>query len=226
MALYSPHTDPKYQPSSLPLPDSLPADVIISADTRRDQRCPPGQHRTRKWPVLHATTVPVVDPATWTLQVDGLVDRPLLLTLAEFRELPRVQVFADFHCVTRWSRLGNLWSGVALRPLLEQAGIRAAAGYAVVAAHDGQWTTNLPLSALLEQDVLLADTHDGQPLDALHGGPVRLIVPRLFAWKSAKWVRRIELTADNRPGYWERAGYHDVGDPWAEQRFRDGGRRR
>ena len=141
--------------------------------------------------------------------------------LAQFRELPRVKVFADFHCVTTWSRLGNLWEGVSVRSLLESAGVLPAARFAVIGGYDNGWTTNVPLSALLDADVLLADLHDGQPIDADHGGPVRLVVPKLFAWKSAKWVNRIELTEQNIPGYWERAGYHNVGDPWREQRYRD-----
>lgn len=221
MSLYSPSTDPKYQPSDVPEPNHASDGVIVSADTRRENRIPPGQHRTRKWPVLHATDVPAIDTARWRFGIDGLVRNPLEFSLAEFRSLPRVKVFADFHCVTTWSRLGNLWEGVSVRYLLQQAEISPTAQFAVVSGSDNGWTTNLPVAALLGEDVLLADTHDGLPLDDDHGGPVRLVVPMLFAWKSAKWVNRITLTADNRPGYWERAGYHDVGDPWTEQRFRD-----
>lgn len=221
MSLYSPSTDPKYQSTEIPGPDGVPDDVIVSPDTRRPERLPEGQHRTRKWPVLHATTVPAVNPDTWTLTIAGLVDRPVTWTRDEFRALPRCRVFADFHCVTAWSRLGNLWEGVAVAPLLTDLGIPPGAAFAVVRGADDGWTTNLPLAALLQPDVLLADTHDGRPLDADHGGPVRLIVPRLFAWKSAKWVQSIELTADNRPGFWEQAGYHNVGDPWKGERYRD-----
>jgi DMSO/TMAO reductase YedYZ molybdopterin-dependent catalytic subunit len=221
MALYSPHSDPKYQHAGAPDPPQVEDDVIVSSDTLRSERLPPGQHRTPKWPVLHATTVPVIEPDQWTLTVSGLVQRPLTWNLAEFRQLPRTRVFADFHCVTTWSRLGNLWEGVSLLHVMEQVGIEPAASFARVFAADGGWTTNLPLTHLLQSDVLLADTHDGLPLDADHGGPVRLVVPRLFAWKSAKWVTGIELTAENHPGYWEQAGYHNVGDPWSEQRYRD-----
>jgi DMSO/TMAO reductase YedYZ molybdopterin-dependent catalytic subunit len=221
MSLYSPNTDPKYQAGDEPVPDALPADVIVSEDTRRTERLPAGQHRTRKWPVLHATTVPVVSHERWQLSVDGLVKSPLTFSLEEFRRLPRIRVFADFHCVTTWSRLGNLWEGVSLTWLLEQAGVQESAKFAVIGGYDNGWTTNVPLPALLDHDVLLADLHDGLPLDDDHGGPVRLVVPRLFAWKSAKWVNRIELTEHNQPGYWERAGYHNVGDPWKEQRYRD-----
>ncbi len=221
MSLYSPATDPKYQPLVVPVPDNVSPTVIISADTRRAERLPDGQHRTRKWPVLHATCVPKIDLAHWKLRITGRVIQPLEFTLEQFRQLPRIQVFADFHCVTTWSRLGNLWEGVSVRQLLEQSGMQPSARFASIGAHDSGWTTNVPLSALLDVDVVLADSHDGHPLDANHGGPVRLVVPKLFAWKSAKWVNQIELTDHNIPGYWEQAGYHNVGDPWQGQRYRD-----
>jgi DMSO/TMAO reductase YedYZ molybdopterin-dependent catalytic subunit len=221
MSLYSPDTDPKYQPLVVPAPHNVSPTVIISADTRRADRLPEGQHRTRKWPVLHATSVPEIDLTRWVLRISGLVDQPLKFTLEQFRQLPRIQVFADFHCVTTWSRLGNLWEGVSVRQLLTQSGVQATAKFVVIGADDSDWTTNVPLAALLDDDVLLADTHDGVPIDADHGGPVRLVIPKLFAWKSAKWVNRIELTDQNIPGYWEQAGYHNVGDPWQAQRYRD-----
>lgn len=221
MTLYSPQTDPKYQHAGVPVPPTTDNGVVVSSDTLRAERLPNGQHRTPKWPVLHATSVPEINPAKWRLIVNGLVNRPLTLSFAEFEKLPRVKVFADFHCVTTWSRLGNLWEGVLARELLALAGVKPEAKFVVAGACDDGWTTNIPLSALLNEDVLLADTHDGQPLDPDHGGPVRLVVPKLFAWKSAKWLNRITLTADNQPGYWEQLGYHDVGDPWQGQRLRD-----
>jgi DMSO/TMAO reductase YedYZ molybdopterin-dependent catalytic subunit len=211
--------DPKYQAGEAPTSEQVAAEVIVSPDTRRENRIPPGQSRTRKWPVLHAGTVPEVDRETWSLEVVGLVERPLQLTWDEFRALPRIKVFADFHCVTQWSRLGNLWEGVSARHLMELAGVRPEARYVIPGGYDDGWTTNLPLEDLLADDVLLADTHDGEPLDAHHGGPVRLMVPRLYAWKSAKWLKSLELVAEDRPGYWERGGYHMYGDPWTEQRF-------
>lgn len=213
--------DVDYQAGEAPSPDEQPADVIISSDTRRAGRLPPGQVRTRKWPVLDAFGTPQLDPARWRLQIFGLVDRPLVLTREEFQSLPRVKVFGDFHCVTRWSRLGNLWEGVQARALLGRAGIRPEAKYVVCHGYDNNWTTNLPLADFLADDALLADTHDGRPIPAEHGGPVRGIMPRLYAWKSAKWICGIELLADDRPGYWEEGGYHLRGDPWTEQRFRD-----
>ena len=211
--------DPKYQNGEPPRPDGLPADVIISPDTQRPDRLPPGQVRTRKWPVLHATVVPRIDLTVWTLEVCGLVERPFVLDWEQFRQLPRVKVFADFHCVTRWSRLGNLWEGVAVRTLLERADVRPEARFVVITGYDHGWTTNLPLADFDSEDALIADTHDGQPLSPDHGGPARLIIPALYAWKSAKWVKSIELTAEDRPGYWEQAGYHNHGDPWTEERY-------
>lgn len=198
--------------------DSRPADRIESP--RQEPRLPPGQVKTDKWPVLHYGSVPHVDLSTWDLRVDGLVERPLRWTWEEFGKLPRVQVHSDIHCVTRWSRYDNLWDGVALRGLLAQAGLRPEARYVVIHAEQG-FTTNLPVSELDQDDVLLADKHDGTPLTPDHGWPLRLVVPRRYFWKSAKWVRRIELVAADQPGFWERNGYHNEADPWKEERFSD-----
>jgi DMSO/TMAO reductase YedYZ molybdopterin-dependent catalytic subunit len=214
-------SDRYYQPGESPRVGEQPAGVIVSPDTLRPERLPPGQSRTRKWPVLDAFGTPQVSLDGWRLQVFGLVERPLAFSYEEFRALPRVKIFADFHCVTRWSRLGNLWEGVSTRELLGRAGVKAEAQYVVCHGYDNGWTTNLPLSDFLAEDALLADTHDGQPIPSEHGGPVRGMVPRLYAWKSAKWIRGIELLAADRPGYWEVGGYHLRGDPWSEQRFRD-----
>jgi DMSO/TMAO reductase YedYZ molybdopterin-dependent catalytic subunit len=213
--------DPKYQEGTPRGPGDVDAGVIVSPDTRRSNRIPPGQSRTRKWPVLHATTVPQVTLDRWRLEIRGLVERPLTLTWNEFRSLPRSRVLADFHCVTRWSRLGNLWEGVSVREILRSAGIKPQARFVLVGGYDGNWTTNLPLPDLLADDVLLADTHDGEPIDAAHGGPCRLVVPMLYAWKSAKWVRSLELRTDDQPGYWEQLGYHNRADPWNEERFNE-----
>ena len=213
--------DPKYQPGDPPPPPSSEPGLIISTDTRREKRIPPGQSRTRKWPVLHFGSVPSVPQESWTLEIDGLVDRPLKFTWDEYQSLPRVKVFADFHCVTRWSRLSNLWEGVSIHELLARAGLQPKAKFVIATGYDSGWTTNLPIEELLQPDVLLADTHDGEPINADHGGPVRLMVPLLYAWKSAKWLRKITFVAEDRPGYWEQAGYHDHGDPWTEERYRD-----
>ena len=219
--MYSPLTDPKYQTQEVPSPEQLPDDTVISPDTMRVDRLPDGQHRTRKWPVLHAGAVPSIQSEEWQLTIDGLVDRPMTYSLTEFHQLPRKKVYSDFHCVTAWSRLGNLWEGVSVARLLGERGVQQSSRFAVIEAYDGDWTTNLPLPELLHEDVLLADQHDGEPINNEHGGPVRLIVPRLFAWKSAKWIKRITLSSDNIPGYWEQLGYHNVGDPWQNQRYRD-----
>jgi DMSO/TMAO reductase YedYZ molybdopterin-dependent catalytic subunit len=213
--------DPKYQSGGPPSPEDLPPGMIVSPATRRERRIPPGQVRTRKWPVLHYGTVPRVSMDAWRLEIAGLVERPLAYTWEEFRALPRVRVFADFHCVTRWSRLGNVWEGVSVREIMDRARVKPEACFALPRAYDGGWTTNLTLEHFLAEDALFADTHDGAPLDPDHGGPVRLIVPQLYAWKSAKWVKGVELSAADQPGYWEQGGYHDRGDPWKEERFRD-----
>lgn len=212
-------SDPKYQRGDPPVPDAVEEDFIISPDTRREHRVPPGQSRTRKWPVLQYGSVPRIERADWRLDVFGLVERPLSFSWEEFQELPRVKVFSDFHCVTRWSRLGNLWEGVAVREIMQRAGVKAEAKYVIPVGYDSGWTTNLPLADFLAEDALFADTHDGEPINSDHGGPVRLVVPQLYAWKSAKWVRSIELVAADRPGYWEQAGYHNHGDPWTEERL-------
>jgi DMSO/TMAO reductase YedYZ molybdopterin-dependent catalytic subunit len=173
-----------------------------------------------KWPVLDASGTPPIDLAKWRLEVFGLVEREVSLTLEDLKALPQVQVFADFHCVTRWSRLDNTWTGVSVRTLLDLAGgAKPEAKFVSALGYDYGWTTNLPLDDFLADDVLVAWAHDAQPLTPEHGGPVRLVVPRLYAWKSAKWLGGLELLADDRAGFWERNGYHMHGDPWKEERF-------
>ncbi len=216
----SPPDDSFYQQGAPLEPTQVPDDVIVSPDTRRSYRIPPGQSRTRKWPVLDAFGTPQVDPSAWRLTIFGAVERPGSWDLAAFAELPRVRVLADFHCVTRWSRLGNLWEGVSTRELLDRCKPLPEARFVILHAADHGWSTNLPLADFLADDALIADLHDGQPLEPDHGGPVRAIVPRLYAWKSAKWLTGIELSSTDRPGFWERGGYHDRGDPWREERFR------
>lgn len=215
------HPDPDpIQPEAIPTPEGLAPDIIVSPDTRRVQRIPPGQSRTRKWPVLDAAGPPPLDLDRWRLQITGLVERPVALNWQEFSQLPQAQVFSDFHCVTRWSRLGNLWRGVSTRTLAQLAGTLAPeARYVLVHGHDYGWTTNLPLDAFLADDALVATHHDGQPLSAEHGGPARLVVPSLYAWKSAKWIAAIEFLEYDYAGFWERNGYHMNGDPWQEERF-------
>ena len=212
--------DKKLQGETIPSPEGLGPEVIVSPDTGRGGRVPPGQSRTRKWPVLDASGPPQIDTATWRFRIAGLVGQETEWNWQEFLSLPRVKVFADFHCVTRWSRLGNLWEGVATRELVERAGgARPEARFVMAYGYDRGWTTNLPLEHFLAQDALVALYHDGEPLPLEHGGPARLVVPQLYAWKSAKWIAGVEFLARDRPGFWEMSGYHMRGDPWREERF-------
>jgi len=185
---------------------------------RAEGRLPPGQSLTIKWPVLHAGGVPRLDEAKWDFRIDGMVEEPLRLTWQEFRGLPQVEVTSDFHCVTRWSRLGNRWKGVLFTEVLKRVKLRAGAEHVLVLAEEG-YTANVPLKDLERPDVLFAFEHDGEPLPAEHGGPLRLVVPQLYAWKSVKWVRGFTLLDHDELGFWERNGYHAYGDPWKEQRY-------
>jgi len=180
-------------------------------------RLPPHQALTLKWPVLHYGLVPLFDPARWDFRVYGLVDQPARWTWQEFGMLPRTHSTSDFHCVTRWSRFDNQWQGVAFREILRLVKPKAEAKYVLVHAEQG-FTANVPLADLDRDDVLLATHHDGEPLSADHGYPLRLIVPHLYAWKSVKWVRGLEFLDKDAPGFWEQNGYHIYGDPWKEQR--------
>ena len=197
-------------------------DAILSTDTQRGQRLPPNQVLTHKWPVLHEGPVPSFDPTKWdlTLFPKPLVNAAKAFTWAEFTTLPRVKVFADMHCVTRWSKLDNLWEGVPTRELLNHITLAPEARFVMVHAEYG-YTTNLPLEDFFAEDCLFAFQHNGRDLEPDHGGPLRLIVPRLYAWKSAKWVRGIEFMAEDRPGFWEspeHGSYHMRGDTWNEER--------
>jgi DMSO/TMAO reductase YedYZ molybdopterin-dependent catalytic subunit len=183
----------------------------------REGRIPPGQALTVKWPVLHATAPPHVDLSSWTFSIFGAVDEPRTLTWDEFSHLPRITRVSDVHCVTRWSKLDNTWEGIAVEDVLERVSVSPDAQFVMV--HAPGYTANLPLSALLEDGVLFALRHNGADLTAEHGGPVRLVVPQRYFWKSVKWVHALELMTEDRPGFWEMRGYHMRGDPWAEERF-------
>ncbi|ULR40663.1 sulfite oxidase-like oxidoreductase [Thermus sp. NEB1569] len=184
-------------------------------------RVPPGQILTERFPILTYGEEPEVSPEEWRFTLRGLVQEPLTLTYEALLALPQVDLTRDFHCVTRWSRLDVAWRGVRVRDLLEQARPRPEAVAARVESYGG-YTTNLLLEDLLKEDVLLAHTLFGQPLPRERGGPVRLLVSHLYAWKSAKWVRTIELLDHLELGFWERMGYHWRGDPWREERFQEG----
>jgi DMSO/TMAO reductase YedYZ molybdopterin-dependent catalytic subunit len=181
-------------------------------------RLPPGQREVKNWPVLDLGVQPDVQPARWRLGVDGLVEEKLDLDWTAFMALPQTELVSDIHCVTAWSRYDNAWTGVATRDLLALARPLAEARFVVCHSHDG-YTTNLPLAEFAAEDALIVHAWDGKPLPREHGGPARVVVPRLYFWKSAKWVKRIELIAEDRPGFWEERGYHDNGDPWREERY-------
>jgi DMSO/TMAO reductase YedYZ molybdopterin-dependent catalytic subunit len=185
---------------------------------RAEGRLPPGQSLTIKWPVLHYGSVPRFDPATWDFKISGLVEEPLRLTWNEFRSLPQVEVASDFHCVTRWSRLDNRWKGVRFTDVLDRVKVKRGAEFVLVLVEEG-YTSNILLKDLQRPEVFFALDHDGEPLSGEHGGPLRLVVPHLYAWKSVKWVRGFMLLDHERLGFWERNGYHAYGDPWKEQRY-------
>jgi DMSO/TMAO reductase YedYZ molybdopterin-dependent catalytic subunit len=185
---------------------------------RAAERLPPGQSLTLKWPVLHAGTVPPFDLQTWDFRIGGLVEKPVRLTWDEFTRLPMAEVTADMHCVTRWSRFDVRWEGVPFAEVLKLAQPKPEAKYVMVLAEQG-YTSNVPLGDLLRPTVLFALKHNGEPLPADHGYPLRLVVPHLYAWKSVKWARGLEFMAHDSPGFWEDNGYHMRGDPFLEQRF-------
>jgi len=179
-------------------------------------RVPPGQYVTEDFPVLSAGPTPHADLAAWTFQITGELDEPKSWTWEELQALPHQDVTVDIHCVTKWSKLDTAWTGVSLDTLLD--GIDTTAEF-VLAWSDGGYTTNLPLDDIRGGKAWVAFGYDGEPLDPEHGGPARLLVPHLYFWKSAKWVRGIELRPDDEPGFWEGYGYHNYGDPWKEQRY-------
>ena len=183
-------------------------------------RVPPGQIETRKWPVLHAGRVPDVDLAAWRFEVGGLVEQPFSLTWEELHGLPRQETLCDIHCVTRWSRLDADFEGVPISHILERAKPTPAARFVIEHAEQG-YTTNVPLEVLDDDDVMLADVADGAPLTPEHGYPLRLVLPKRYFWKSAKWIRGLEFRSTDQPGFWERYGYHNDADPWKEERFSD-----
>jgi DMSO/TMAO reductase YedYZ molybdopterin-dependent catalytic subunit len=197
--------------------------ATLERKMRADGRLPPGQSLSLKWPILHDGEVPTFDPATWDFRVGGLVDAPLTLSWPEMLALPRAEVTSDFHCVTRWSTFDNRWEGVPVRAVLEKVRPRPEVTHVMVCGHKGEarygYTTNLPLADLDRPENLFVLRHGGVDLDPEHGGPLRLVVPHLYAWKSAKWVRGLIFMDADKPGYWERGGYHMRGDPFAEERF-------
>ena len=183
-------------------------------------RIPRGQYRTTKFPVLHYGSVPKTDLVTWDFKVWGEVGSPLTLTWAQFKTLPRKTVHTDIHCVTRWSKLETTWEGVPIQEILRLADVRPSATHVLAHSEQG-YTANLPLSVLDDDDVLLADTFDGKELEVEHGWPLRLLVPKRYFWKSAKWIRGLEFLDHDILGFWERYGYNNDADPWKEERYSD-----
>ncbi len=181
-------------------------------------RVPPGQTLTTKFPVLHVGHPPVFDPETWTLKVLGEVEHPLILTWQELLALPSTTSVSDFHCVTAWSRLDNRWEGMAFRTIAERVQPKPHAQY-VIGEDDWGYMANLPLDVLMDDDVLLAYRHDGRDLEPVHGGPLRLVVPKRYGWKSVKWLRVLHLREHDAPGFWEVRGYSNTADPWTDDRY-------
>jgi len=180
-------------------------------------RLPPGQHLVRDWPVLDLGEHPAITQQNWRLLIGGAVENPLVWEWADFEHQPQTRSLSDIHCVTSWSRYDNEWGGVATRHLLEIVEPTPEAGFVLLHSYDG-YTTNLTLQDFAAEGALLAHSWQDQPLTRDHGGPVRLVVPHLYFWKSAKWLKRIEFLAQDYPGFWELNGYHNRGDPWREER--------
>ena len=196
---------------------------VLSPDVSRGgpkDRTPPGQVLTQKWPVLHHGSVPAVDPhaPNWKLKIFGAVEEPYELTYAEIRAMPPIDVVCDMHCVTHWSRLNNTFTGVPAKTLIDRARPKPTARFVLCHSEAG-FTVNVPLDEFTQPDCLLAYQWDGKDITPDHGWPLRGLVPRLYLWKSAKWIRAIELRNTDAPGFWEQNGYHMHGDPWTEERF-------
>ncbi len=188
-------------------------------------KLPVGQHEVKNWPVLDLGEQPTIDLSTWTLEVGGLVDNPFTLTWEQFLALPQADDVSDFHCVTTWSRYDNRWRGVRFKTIAELAVPREQAQFVLCTGYDFMpgsrvpYTTNVPLARAVEDDVLLVHTWEGQPLPAEHGGPCRMITPKLYAWKGTKWIRKIEFLADDKKGFWEKRGYSNSAEPWFNDRY-------
>ncbi|MGF7148433.1 DMSO/TMAO reductase YedYZ molybdopterin-dependent catalytic subunit [Sphingomonas zeicaulis] len=214
--------------------DDLPEDSKLTRSKRRwaedgkfltghhahpaTDRLPPGQHLVRDWPVLDLGAQPDVSTDRWRLKVGGLVARPVTLDWAALMALPQTALRSDIHCVTTWSRYDNDWTGVLTRDLLDLVEPRDEAAFVMLHGYDG-YTTNVPLADFATPQAMLAHSWQGKPLERAHGGPVRLVIPHLYFWKSAKWLRGIDVLGADKPGFWEQNGYHMRGDPWGEERY-------
>ena len=183
-----------------------------------DDRLPPGQHLVRNWPVLDLGQTPNVPGHVWRLDIGGLVAQPQTWSLDALMRQPQVGILSDIHCVTSWSRYDNHWDGVSTHHLMDVADVKAEARFVILTANDG-YTTNMAIEDFASPQALLAHSWEGQPLTLEHGGPVRLVVPHLYFWKSPKWLRRIEFAERDHLGFWEVRGYHNHADPWKEERY-------
>jgi DMSO/TMAO reductase YedYZ molybdopterin-dependent catalytic subunit len=185
---------------------------------KKDNRLPPGQYSTEDFPILSLGPTPDVDTAKWQLEVSGLVERPTSWTWKPFVSLPTVTVTKDIHCVTKWSKFDTIWTGVPLDTIMEKASVRPRATHLIAHSYDG-YTTNIPLEDITNSKAIVALLYEGEPITSDHGGPARLLVPHLYFWKSAKWLRKLEFTDRDIPGFWETRGYHNYGNPWKEERY-------
>jgi DMSO/TMAO reductase YedYZ molybdopterin-dependent catalytic subunit len=192
---------------------------LYTSQENLSQRIPPGQKLTEKFPVLTYGDIPDIQTKDWTFTIEGLVKVKTIYNWNEMMSIEQIALTKDFHCVTQWSRLDNIWEGIKVKDLINKAGLLPNGKFALIYCYGG-YTTNLPTKVLLDEDVLLAHKHDGNALLPEHGGPIRLIVPKLYAWKSAKWIKGIKLIETEELGFWENLGYHSYGDPWKEQRFK------
>jgi len=183
----------------------------------KEERIPPGQRAISRFPVLHEGRVPKFKEEDWDFRVEGVVENPLTLTWQEFQDIPKVKIVSDFHCVTGWSKLDNEWEGVKFKEIANLSKPKDDARFVTIAAEEG-YTTSLPMDDMMDDDVLLAYAFEGAPLSPEHGGPLRLVVPKKYAYKSAKWVRKIVFTKEKELGFWEKKGYSDSADPWKEER--------
>jgi DMSO/TMAO reductase YedYZ molybdopterin-dependent catalytic subunit len=185
------------------------------------KRLPPGQSEVIQWPVLTYGPTPRIPLDKWTLTIDGAVNKPITLNWEEFNQLAKTELQTDIHCVTRWSRLGMVWEGVSLDELIDKAGGLTSEAHFLIAETVEGYTTNMPVRDVLNNQAMVATKAHGEPLTPDHGGPARLFVPHLYLWKSAKWIQRLTFTKEDHPGFWERNGYHNYGDPWKEERYSD-----
>lgn len=192
--------------------------IIISPDTQRKNRVPPGQKLTEEFPVLHYNGIPKFDKSKWIFRIWGLVEKERKLTFDDFTALPHVKVFSDIHCVTTWSKLNNLWEGVSTSEVGKLVNVKSEAKFVMIYCSDDYYT-NLSFQDFFQDDVLFALKYNKEDITPDHGYPVRLVVPRLYLWKSAKWVTGVQFLEKDIPGYWESRGYHNRGDPWKEERY-------